>query len=86
MVEQEDTNTTIKRIVKPTEDDYAMSNNIISSEIQNGVTCEAIGCYSKATNKVAVEVAPEGKLSFYFFATIVSRSFTIRDVDASERL
>ena len=43
-----------------------MNNSITSSEIQNGVICEAMGCYSKATNKIAVEVAPKGKTIFLF--------------------
>jgi hypothetical protein len=48
------------------ESNIPMSNIITSSEIQNGVICEAIGCISKAINKIAVKVAPDGRSIFLF--------------------
>jgi len=42
-----------------------MSNNIRPSEINNGTICEALGCYAKATNKVAVKVGHTGTILLF---------------------
>jgi hypothetical protein len=40
-----------------------VSNNIrSSSEVNNNIICEALGCYSKANNKIAVEVGSKGTI------------------------
>jgi aspartate carbamoyltransferase regulatory subunit len=48
------------------ESNIPLSKIITSSEIQNVVICEAIDCISKATNKIAVKVAPDGRSIFLF--------------------
>jgi hypothetical protein len=44
----------------------SMSNNIRSSEVNNDNTvCEALGCYSKAINKIAAKVGSKGTIFLF---------------------
>jgi hypothetical protein len=43
---------------------YPMNNNIRSSEINNPI-CEFVGCYSEATNKIAVKVGSKGTIFLF---------------------
>jgi hypothetical protein len=40
-----------------------MSSNITSSEVNAGIACEAIGCYSKATNMITLNVGSKRTIS-----------------------
>jgi hypothetical protein len=40
-----------------------MSNNIIPSEVNNNIVCEAIGCYSKATNTIELKIGSNRTVS-----------------------
>jgi hypothetical protein len=42
-----------------------MNNNTNSTETNNNIICEAIGCCAKATNRVAVKVGHEGTVALY---------------------
>jgi hypothetical protein len=44
----------------------AMSNSIRSPEINNDIICEAIACYSKATNKIAIKVGSDDRTMSLF--------------------
>ena len=41
-----------------------MSQEIIDPEVNND-TCEAVGCFAKATNKIAVKVGSLGSINLY---------------------
>jgi hypothetical protein len=41
-----------------------MSNNTISSDVNNGI-CEAVGCFAKAKFKVPINVGTTGTISLF---------------------
>lgn len=40
-----------------------MSDNSTSSDHNDSIVCDAIGCYSKATNRIALSVGPKRTIS-----------------------
>lgn len=42
-----------------------MSNNIAFSETSDDIVCEAIGCYSTATNKIVVKVGAKETITIF---------------------
>lgn len=49
-----------------------MRDNLTSSEVNNSIVCETIGCYSKVIGKITLKVGPTQTI-FLFLAKIVSQ-------------
>ena len=64
----------------------AVSNNIrSSSEVNNNNTvCEALGCYSKATNKIPVEVGSKGTIILFLCDNCKPKFYSASHQDINE--
>ena len=50
-----------------------MSNSVAPHEVNNSIVCEAIGCYSKATNKITLSVGYKGTISLFLCTNCKSK-------------
>jgi hypothetical protein len=41
------------------------SNNVRSAELNNGIVCECIGCYAKATDKITLKIGSKGTITLF---------------------
>ena len=64
----------------------SMSNNIrsSSSEVNNNTVCEALGCYSKATNKIAVKVGSKGTIFLFLCDNCKTKFYSTSHQDVNE--
>lgn len=59
-----------------------MSNNIVPSDLNNNIVCEAVGCYSKADIEVHIKVGSKGTIPV--FLCVECRSKFHLDENAGE--
>jgi hypothetical protein len=50
-----------------------MSNNTRLPDANNGIVCEAIGCYSKATDRIVLNIGSEITISLFLCTNCKSK-------------
>jgi hypothetical protein len=58
-----------------------ISTETNQNDLQLGVTCEASGCYSKATDRIIVKVGNLGTISLLLCSNCVTKFQDTKDVD-----